>query len=270
MITASMIQAIILGIVQGLTEFLPISSTAHLILVPWLFGWQDPGLAFDVILHLGTLTGIIAFFWRDFYRMFCGMIFRSKNTIHAHNVDGKIGWYIVIGTVPAGLAGLLFKDRIETVLRSPSIIALTLILFALLLWWAERGGRKKRDLAQMNILDTIIIGLAQAFALIPGVSRSGITMTAGLFRDLERATAARFAFLLSAPIILAGGLLSFLDVYKIGFSQGMLWPSFGGFIASAVSGFLAIKYLLIFLSRQKVNIFVYYRILLGIFILWVQ
>jgi len=270
MITASMIQAIILGIVQGLTEFLPISSTAHLILVPWLFGWQDPGLAFDVILHLGTLTGIIAFFWRDFYRMFCGMIFRSKNTIHAHNVDGKIGWYIVIGTVPAGLAGLLFKDRIETVLRSPSIIALTLILFAIFLWWAERRGKKKRDLSHMNISDTLIIGCAQALALIPGVSRSGITITAGLFRDLERATAARFAFLLSTPIILAGGLLSFIDVYKTEFPQEMLWPSFWGFIASAIAGFLAIKYLLIFLGGQRVNVFVYYRILLGIFILWVQ
>ena len=265
-----MIQAIILGIVQGLTEFLPISSTAHLILVPWLLGWQDPGLAFDVVLHLGTLTGIIAFFWRDFYRMFCGMVSRGRITMNDLTVDGKIGWYIVIGTVPAGLAGLLFKDKIETVLRSPSIIALTLVLFALLLWWAERGGRKKRDLAQMNILDTIIIGFAQALALIPGVSRSGITITAGLFRDLERATAARFAFLLSTPIILAGGLLSFLDVHKAGFPQGMLWPSFGGFMASAISGFLAIKYLLIFLSRQKVNVFVYYRILLGIFILWFQ
>lgn len=265
-----MIQAIILGIVQGLTEFLPISSTAHLILVPWLLGWQDPGLAFDVVLHLGTLTGVIAFFWRDFYRMFTGMVVRNSSTIHAHIVDRKIGWHIIIGTVPAGLAGLLFKDRIETVLRDPSIIAVTLILFALLLWWAERRGRKKRDLAHMNILDTIIIGCAQALALIPGVSRSGITITAGLCRHLERATAARFAFLLSAPIILAGGLLSFLEVYKIGFSQGMLWPSIGGFMASAISGFLAIKYLLIFLSRQKVNVFVYYRILLGIFILGFQ
>ncbi|MBI5406822.1 MAG: undecaprenyl-diphosphatase UppP [Nitrospirae bacterium] len=270
MIGGSMIQAIILGIVQGLTEFLPISSTAHLILIPWLLGWQDPGLAFDVVLHLGTLAGIIAFFWRDFYRMFCGMVFRGKNTMNDLNVDGKIGWYIIIGTMPAGLAGLLFKDRIETVLRSPSIIALALILFALLLWWAEGRGRKKRDLTHMNILDTLIIGFAQALALIPGVSRSGITITAGLFRDLERATAARFAFLLSTPIILAGGLLSFLDVYKAGFPQGMLWPSIGGLMASAISGFLAIKYLLIFLSRQKVNVFVYYRILLGIFILGFQ
>lgn len=270
MMATSMIQAIILGIVQGLTEFLPISSTAHLILVPWLFGWQDPGLAFDVILHLGTLTGIIAFFWRDFYRMFTGMILRNSSSIHEHIVDRKIGWYIVIGTIPAGLAGLLFKDWVETVLRNPSIIAVTLILFALLLWWAEQRGKKKRDLAHVNILDTIVIGAAQALALIPGVSRSGITITAGLFRDLERATAARFAFLLSTPIILAGGLLSFIDVYQTGFPQEMLWPSFGGFIASAVSGFLAIKYLLLFLGRQKVNLFVYYRILLGIFILWVR
>ncbi len=263
-----MIQAIILGVVQGLTEFLPISSTAHLILVPWLFGWGDPGLAFDVILHLGTLTGIIAFFWKDFYKMSYGMLFNGKNMISDLKIEGRIGWYIVIGTVPAGLAGLAFKDKIETLFRDPSLIAVTLILFGLLLWWSEASGRKRRRLSHMNLLDIIIIGCAQALALIPGVSRSGITITAGLFRNLERETAARFAFLLSTPIILAGGLLSFLDVYKTGFPHEMLWPFAGGFLASTVSGFLAIKYLLIFLSRQKVNIFVYYRVLLGIFILW--
>lgn len=265
-----MVQAIILGVIQGLTEFLPVSSTAHLILAPWLFGWNDPGLAFDVVLHLGTVTGIIAFFRRDFCQIFYGMVFNNRNSMDDHNLEGRIGWYIIAGTVPAGLAGIVFKNKIETLVRDPYIIAVTLILFALLLWWSESKGRKRRRLAHMNIFDAMIIGFAQAFALIPGVSRSGITITAGLFRNLERATAARFAFLLSTPIILAGGLLSFSDVYKIGFPQEMLWPFLGGFIASAVSGFLAIKYLLIFLSRQKVNIFVYYRILLGIFILWMR
>ncbi|MBI5755523.1 MAG: undecaprenyl-diphosphatase UppP [Nitrospirae bacterium] len=265
-----MLQAIILGIIQGLTEFLPISSTAHLILIPWLFGWDDPGLAFDVVLHLGTLVGVITFFWRDFYRMFHGMFFTHKSGIgnsYVAYVDGRIGWYIIAGTIPAGAAGLLFKDRIESSLRDPRIIAITLILFALLLWWAEAAGKKKRRLSHMNILDAILIGCAQAVALIPGVSRSGMTITTGLFRNLERAAAARFAFLLSAPIIMAGGLLSFADVYRIGFPQDMLWLFVGGFVASAISGFLAIKYLLIFLGRQKVNIFVYYRILLGIAIL---
>lgn len=263
-----MVQAIILGIIQGLTEFLPISSTAHLILVPWFIGWNDPGLAFDVFLHLGTLTGVIAFFWRDFLNMFNGMIAGNRGGIdNLNNMEGRIGWYIIIGTIPAGLAGLVFKDNIETTVRGPEVIAVTLILFALLLWWSESKGKKRRRLTHMNISDAVIIGCAQALAIIPGVSRSGITITAGLFRNIERETAARFAFLLSTPIILAGGLLNFLDVIKIGFPQDMLWPFLGGFIASAISGYIAIKFLLIFLSRQKVCIFVYYRILLGIFIL---
>ncbi len=262
-----MLQAIILGIIQGLTEFLPISSTAHLILAPWIFGWDDPGLAFDVVLHLGTLSGIIAFFWRDFHSMMQGMFYarRGKET-HAV-MEGRVGGYIIIGTIPAGLAGLFFKDDIETVLRSPRIIAMTLIVFGVILWWAEAAGKKKRRMNHLNVMDAIIIGCAQAIALIPGVSRSGITITAGLFRNLERTTAARFTFLLSTPIILAGGLLSAMDVYKVGLPQDLFWPFVAGFAASAVSGFLAIKYLLLFLGKQKVNIFVYYRIIVGILIL---
>ncbi|MCC7201274.1 MAG: undecaprenyl-diphosphate phosphatase [Nitrospirae bacterium] len=265
-----MFQAIILGIIQGLTEFLPVSSTAHLILAPWIFGWNDPGLAFDVVLHLGTLTGIVAYFRRDFYEIAAGMFsFRARGA-EISGMEGRLGWYIIIGTVPAGLAGFFLKDQIETSLRSPRIIAVTLIIFGLILWWAEAAGRKRRRTEHMNVVDAVVIGLAQVLALIPGVSRSGITITAGLFRNLERATAARFAFLLSTPIILAGGLLSAVDVYKEGLPHDMLWPYIGGFAASSVSGFLAIKYLLLFLSRQKVNIFVYYRIIVGILILLIM
>ncbi|MCC6544365.1 MAG: undecaprenyl-diphosphate phosphatase [Nitrospirae bacterium] len=262
-----MFQAIILGLIQGLTEFLPVSSTAHLILAPWILGWDDPGLAFDVVLHLGTLTGIIAFFWKDFYNILLGMmsgiVFRKSYS----GTDGRLGWYIIIGTIPAGVAGLLYKDKIETVLRNPRVIGISLILFGLILLWAEVVGRKKRRMDHLNIVDAIVIGCAQAIALIPGVSRSGITITAGLFRNLERAAAARFAFLLSTPIIMAGGLLSSMDVYKEGLPQEMYMTFAAGFAASAISGFLAIKYMLVFLSRQKVNIFVYYRIVLGILIL---
>ena len=262
-----MFQAILLGIIQGVTEFLPISSTAHLILAPWIFGWDDPGLAFDVVLHLGTLTGIIAFFRRDFYSMVMGM-FSTRTAGNAiAGIEGRLGWYIIIGTIPAGLAGLFLKDQIETVLRSPRIIAVSLIVFGLILLWAEAVGRKKRRMDHLNIIDAIVIGCAQAVALIPGVSRSGITITAGLFRNLERATAARFAFLLSTPVIMAGGLLSAVDVYKEGLPQDMFWPFVAGFAASAVSGFIAIKYLLLFLSKRKVNVFVYYRIVVGILIL---
>src|SRR3989337_3799234 len=262
-----MFQAILLGIIQGVTEFLPISSTAHLILAPWIFGWDDPGLAFDVVLHLGTLTGIIAFFRKDFYSMLQGMFSGMTVRKEYAGIEGMVGWYIIIGTIPAGLAGLFLKDQIETVLRSPRIIAVSLIVFGLILFWAEVVGRKKRRMDHLNIIDAIVIGCAQAVALIPGVSRSGITITAGLFRNLERAAAARFAFLLSTPVIMAGGLLSFIDVYKVGLPQDMFWPFAAGFAASAISGFLAIKYLIMFLSKQKVNVFVYYRIVLGILIL---
>lgn len=262
-----MFQAIILGIIQGLTEFLPVSSTAHLILAPWFFGWHDPGLLFDVVLHLGTLTGIIAFFYKDFYMIIHGMVSNYKDSMGKLSIEGRFGWYIIIGTVPAGVAGLAFKDKIETIFRSPHLIAVTLILFGIILWWAETKGRKMRKSHHLNIVDAIIIGIAQAIALIPGVSRSGITITAGLFRNLDRETSARFAFLLSTPIILAGGLLSLLDVYKEGLSSGSIWPLLAGFAASAISGFFAIKYLLLYLSRRKVNVFVYYRIVLGIVIL---
>ncbi len=266
-----MFQAIILGIIQGLTEFLPVSSTAHLVLAPWFLGWNDPGLAFDAVLHLGTLAGILVFFWRDFCRIIYGMLgmrLNSRGSLNESNTEGMMGWYIIIGTIPAGIAGLALEHKIETVFRSPRLIGITLILFAIILWWSETKGRKIRKTSHMNMLDAITIGFAQAVAVIPGVSRSGITITAGLFRNLERETAARFAFLLSAPIILAGGLLSLMHVYKAGFPAGGFQPLIAGFITSAISGFLAIKYLLKYLSRHKVNLFVYYRIVLGIILLF--
>lgn len=227
-------------------------------------------MLFDVVLHLGTLTGIIAFFYKDFYMIIHGMVTNHKDSMGKLNMEGRFGWYIVIGTIPAGVAGLAFKDKIETIFRSPHLIAITLILFGIILWWAEAKGRKMRKAHHLNIFDSIIIGFAQALALIPGVSRSGITITAGLFRNLDRETSARFTFLLSTPIILAGGLLSLIHVYKTGLPQTGLQPLIGGFFASAISGFLAIKYLLLYLSRRKVNLFVYYRIVLGIIILLVS
>src|SRR3972149_5787625 len=251
---------------QAITEFLPISSTAHLILAPWIFGWDDPGLAFDVVLHLGTLSGIIAFFRKDFYSILQGMISGMMERKTHTGREGMVGWYIIIGTIPAGLAGLFLKDQIETVLRDPRIIALALILFGLILLWAEAVGRKKRRMDHLNIIDAIVIGCAQALALIPGVSRSGITITAGLFRNLERATAARLAFLLSTPVIMAGGLLSALDVYKEGLPQDMLWPYVGGFAASAVSGVIAIKYLLLFFCKREGDGFFFYRVVGGGFV----
>ena len=152
-----MFQAIILGLIQGLTEFLPVSSTAHLILAPWIFGWDDPGLAFDVVVHLGTLTGIIAFFWKDFYSILQSMMSGIMAGKAYTGIEGRLGWYIIIGTIPAGLAGLLLKDQIETSLRNPRIIAIMLILFGLILLWAEAVGRKKRRMDHLNIIDAIVI-----------------------------------------------------------------------------------------------------------------
>lgn len=266
-----MFQAIVLGIIQGLTEFIPVSSTAHLIFLPKFFGWIDPGLSFDVILHLGTLTGVVFFFWKDFIHIFRGMFMVRRNALDIlNNPEGMIGWYLIIGTIPAGIAGLIFKEKVETTLRTPAIIAVSLIFFGLVLWWADKRGRKIRRLYHMNIGDALFIGCAQAIALIPGVSRSGITISAGLFRGLERETAARFTFLLSTPIILAGGILSGQDLYMSGPPDGMVSPFIVGFLASAISGFMAIKYLLKYLSRRNVNLFVYYRIIVGILILLIN
>ena len=258
--------ALVLGIVQGLTEFIPVSSTAHLVIFPQLLGWQDPGLAFDVILHLGTLTGVVVFFWRDYWHMLQEMFSWNKLNSPGDSM-GRLGWLIVIGTIPAGIMGIIFKDKVETTLRSPQTIAISLIVFALILWWSDAKSRKIRKLRHMNLMDAIFIGCAQAIALIPGVSRSGITITAGLVRSLEREGAARFAFLLSTPVILGGGILGLKDLYMSGLYREALVPLSVGFVTSAVSGFMAIKYLLSYLSKRNVNVFVYYRIILGIILL---
>src|SRR3989304_2714362 len=189
-----MFQAIILGIIQGLTEFLPISSTAHLILAPWIFGWDDPGLAFDVVLHLGTLTGIIAFFRKDFYSILQGMISGMMERKTHTGREGMVGWYIIIGTIPAGLAGLFLKDQIETILRDPRIIALALILFGLILLWAEAVGWKNRRMDHLNIVDAIVIGCAHSKAAPPGEKRCQTPRASRPFRAAGSATAARFAF----------------------------------------------------------------------------
>ncbi len=275
----SLFQAAVLGIVQGLTEFLPISSTAHLVLFPWFFGWSDPGLVFDVALHLGTLIALIAVFAREMVRMARAVVrslfaiarlrpnhmARLRLDVPAALVepDVRLGWAILLGTVPAGGAGLLFESQVETVLRNPLVIAGAMILFGLLLGWSDRVGPKRLPISAVTIARGVGVGFAQALALIPGVSRSGVTITAGLLLGLEREAAARFAFLLSAPIIAAGGSLSTMRLAAIGFPPGMESPFLVGFVAAAVSGFLCIKYLLRFLQRHSVAPFVWYRLVLG-------
>jgi undecaprenyl-diphosphatase len=260
------LEPIILGIVQGITEFLPISSTAHLILVPWLFQWQDPGLTFDVMLHAGTLLALLLYFWKDWLNMLAGLLPGH----FVPNQDQRLGsgflLIIIAGTIPAALAGAFFEKAVETTLRSPLIIAGSLILLALLLWLAERVTRKARPMASVSFFDGLIVGLAQIVALIPGVSRSGITMTAGLFRGLTREAAARFSFLLSAPVIGGATVKKLLELRHTGIEASARMPMLLGFLASFIAGYLTIRFLLRYLQRNTLYLFVGYRIILGVVI----
>jgi len=256
-------QAIILGIVQGLTEFLPISSTAHLIIIPQLFGWADPGLAFDVALHLGTLLAVILYFRKDIILLIKGFIgFFTKRTLDFHQ---SLAFYLFIAIIPAGVCGLLFEKQVETTLRSPLVIAITLISLGILLWIVDYIGKKKKSIENISFKEAILIGIAQAIALIPGVSRSGITMTAGLMLGFNRESAARFSFLLGMPIIAAGGLF---EIKKLAVTTGSDYLMFiFGFVFSAISGYLCIKYFLMYLQKYSFFSFAIYRIVLGILIL---
>jgi undecaprenyl-diphosphatase len=242
-------QAIIFGIVQGLTEFLPVSSTAHLILLPWFLGWPDPGLSFDVALHLGTLVALVIYFWKDWLALL------AKPRMIA---------FIVAGTIPGAVAGVLFESQVENALRSPRIIALMLSLMALVLVIAELKGRRKKDLDQITWRDAISVGCAQAFALVPGVSRSGSTITAGLFVGMKRETAARFSFYLSAPIIAGAVAKKMLDIFEAGIPPDQVSAFVAGIAVSGIVGYLSIAFLLRYLQTHNTFLFIYYRIALAI------
>ncbi len=271
-------QAIVLGIVQGLTEFLPVSSSAHLLIVPWLLGWESPGLAFDAALHLGTLAAVLVYFWRELTAMalaFPRAIRQPGRILRSHapeDVIPRLSLLIALGTVPGLIAGLLGADTIdafyhpEGVLPDRAIVAVAvaLIALALLLLWAERAARHERSMASLTVRDAVVIGLAQAAALIPGVSRSGATITAGLFRGLTRPDAARFSFILGTPIIAAAGVKGLLDTLTSGVEAGQLEVFAVGLAASALAGFAAIGWLLRYLQRASMAVFIAYRIILGI------
>ncbi len=246
-------KALILGIIQGITEFLPISSTAHLVIIPWVFGWSGAidSLSFDIAVHLGTLFSLLYCFWRDWMNIF----FK----------DLKMLSYLIIGSIPAGLAGVVLHDFIETSLRNPLIIVFTLVFVGILMLISEKVGKKIRK--NVKFSDAFIIGIAQAFALIPGVSRSGITITAGLFRGLDRAYAAKFSFLLSTPAIAGAGFLDFYKSMKMGLSHDYNLFLIG-FVSAAITGVVAIKFLLNFLRKYPLHLFIYYRwILAGVIFL---
>ena len=260
------LQAVILALVQGLTEFLPISSSAHLILVPRLLGWEDQGLAFDVAVHVGTLVAVVTYFRHEVGRMFVAWLQSIGG--RGMNTDARLAWYVLLGTVPAVVAGLLLHDVIESALRSPLVIAFTTIFFGLVLWWADRRGSQRRDEQALGVADVLLIGCAQALALIPGTSRSGITMTAALALGLTRTAAARFSFLLSIPVILMAGAYETLKLVE--HSGPVAWDVLSvGTVVAAVSAWLCIHFFLKLVERTGMLPFVIYRLALGVFLFWV-
>jgi undecaprenyl-diphosphatase len=267
-----LVQVIVLAILQGITEFLPISSSAHLALTPWLFGWADQGLEFDIALHFGTLFSVLIYFFRDWLRILANGVGMGDMPVlgqdPALDRNPKMLWYLIAATIPAGVAGLLFKDTVESTLRSPYVMGGMLIAVGLLMWLTEKWAKHERTIGEMNLKDCLFIGCAQALALIPGTSRSGITMTAGLARNLDRSTAARFSFLLSTPIVAAAALKGLYDLRKHGALTPEMIPSLAiGIVVTAITGCFVISVLLKFLRTNSVVPFVVYRIAFGLFVI---
>jgi undecaprenyl-diphosphatase len=254
-------QAIVLGIVQGLTEFLPISSTAHLRIVPAFLGWDDPGTAFTAVVQLGTMAAVLVYFRRDLWNIALATLRSVRDPQERRTVDAKLGWGIVLGTAPIAVLGLLFKNKVETDARQLTLIAIALIVMGLVLELAERTGRKERPIESLSVKDGVTIGFAQALALVPGVSRSGATISAGLFLGLDRAAAARYSFLLSVPAVVLSGLFELKDVGKGG-GAGFAATALATLLAFVV-GYVSIAWFLKYLTRHPVTVFVVYRVVLG-------
>ena len=261
------LQAVVMGVVQGLTEFLPVSSSGHLILVPWLLGWDEPfitSLAFSVMLHLGTLVALLGYFARDWVRLVAAGLASLRDRRIGDDPWQRLAWVLVAATIPAAIIGGLLGDAIESAARRPAIVAMALVVGAAILWYADRVGRRARDVDSVGWLTAIAIGFAQTLALVPGISRSGITISAGLFAGLTREAAARFSFLLAGPTIAGAGLL---EVYHLVRGEAGTVPDasvlVAGVVAAAVTGVLAIRVLLEWFRRRGVGIFVAYRIALA-------
>ncbi|WP_341325344.1 undecaprenyl-diphosphate phosphatase [Methylotuvimicrobium sp. KM2] len=253
------IQAISLALLQGLTEFLPISSSAHLILLPVILGWEDQGLAFDVAVHVGTLTAVVAYYRKDLLTIIAAWF--GSFTGNGASDDSRLAWYVVLGTIPVGLAGLSMPHSLEESLRSPLVIASSTIVFAMLLWVSEKFAKERRTV--VTLFDALLVGVFQAIALIPGTSRAGITITAGLFSGLQREQAARFSFLLSIPVIALAGMLKAFELFKSDIE--VMWDFMAiGAAVSCVVAYLTIGWFLKLLNRIGMIPFVWYRLALGI------
>jgi undecaprenyl-diphosphatase len=264
----STVEAIVLGVVQGLTEFLPISSTGHLRIVPAFLGWEDPGAAFTAVTQLGTMAAVLLYFREDLLRIARAWVRSLSDGTARRERDARLGWYIVLGTIPIGIFGVIFKDQIETGARDLYLIGVALIVLGLVLLLAERVGTRNRSLDDIHARDGLAVGFAQALALIPGVSRSGATITAGLFLGLDRPTAARFSFLLSVPAVVLSGLLELGSILSgeegehVGAGNLVLAT-----VLAFVSGYAAIAWMLRFLASHSTVVFVVYRVALGVVVL---
>lgn len=259
-------QAILLGILQGVTEFLPVSSSGHLVIVPYLLGWPDPGLAMDTLLHLGSLVAIVAFFWSDLWRLFHAGI----GSLRQHSLadpQARVAWGVVVATVPAALLGFLFEDSVERLFGAPMAAAAFLLGTALLLVLSEVLGSRQRPITSLSWLDALFIGLAQALAIVPGLSRSGSTIAAGLFAGLRREDAARFSFLLSVPIILGSGLYQLAKLVVGGWTGISMTAVLVGMVAAGVSGYLAIAGLMTLVRRRSLYGFAAYCAVFGTLVL---
>jgi len=257
----SILQAVILGLAQGLAEFLPISSSAHLVLILWLFGWTDPGLTFDIALHIGTLVAVVVYFWIDWWRLII------KGFTIARSSEGRLFWYLAVASVPGAIGGLLLETKAETIFRSPILIAVMLIFMGVILYWADRRGAKNIRIDHINFGTGLLIGISQALAIIPGVSRSGVTMTAGLWIGLTREATARFSFLLATPIILGAALVKLPQVLS---NPSLISVNFTiGVLISCVTGVVSIGFLLRYIRTRSFLPFVWYRFILGALVIMI-
>jgi undecaprenyl-diphosphatase len=261
-------QAVVLAIVQALTEFIPVSSTAHLVLIPWLFGWKDGGLTFDVALHAGTLVAVIIYFFRDWLQIIGQAFGLNIGSDPDLKQNRNLLWLLAVGSIPIGIFGYLFDKQADTTWRQPYVIGTMLIVVGIVMWIAEKRRIGSKSMSTIQMSDSVAIGLAQAVAVIPGTSRSGATISAGLFRNMTRETAARFSFLLSTPAIAAAVAKKAWDIHKEGgIPADMKMPIVVGIAVSGMLGAIVIAFFLRYLRRDSLMPFVYYRIVFGIIVI---